>query len=497
MFKAKNPDAVTPSGTPKGRYAGAYALFVAVPIAAVAIVAAMSTHVLAHKTGPLAALASTNAVDRVLVAVAVVVAVAALGGAIARRLGQPAVVGELVGGVALGPSALGAADPSFQHWLFPTAAMPSLNVLAQLGVILFMFLIGAELAPGALRRSGGRAVVIGHAAMAPALLCGVVVALSLRGHYPSAQSGTMPFLLFIGLCFAITAFPVLARVLDEEKLIRTRIGTTGIAAAGIGDITAWCLLALVVAAVRQSSLGSAGAALGLVAAFAVAMVTLVRPAVARLVAWAEKAGPDAGSARKVTVSAGLVCLVLACGLATNAMGVHAIFGAFLAGVVMPRDNKLIKELITQIEGVVLWVMLPLFFMTVGLQTNLRSLTGGSWLVCLAVIAIAVVAKVGGTSGAATAVGERPRTALALGAMMNCRGLTELIVLQLGLQLGVLSPSLFSIFVVMTLVTTAMTGPLLRRLLPTEERVVIAFGEALDAFELTPDADQEVADHEVA
>jgi Kef-type K+ transport system membrane component KefB len=330
---------------------------------------------------------------------------------------------------------------------------------------------------GALRRSGGRAVVIGHASMAPALLCGMAVAWPLRGRFSSPQSGTLPFLLPTGLCFAIIAFPVLARVPTEENLIRTRIGGTAIAAAGIADITAWCLLALVVAAVRQSSAGAAGAALGLVAVFAVVMVTVVRPAVARLAAWAGRPGTGtSGAARRAALSASVVCLVLASGLATSAMGVHSIFGAFLAGLVMPRDNNLIKELTWRVEGVVLWVMLPLFFMTVGLQTNLASLPASSRLICLIIAAIAVAAKVGGTSAAAA--GERPRTALALGAMMNCRGLTELIVLQLGLQLGVLDQSLFSIFVVMTLVTTAMTGPLLRWLLPSEERVVMAFGESL-------------------
>ena len=164
------------------------------------------------------------------------------------------------------------------------------------------------------------------------------------------------------------------------------------------------------------------------------------------------------------------------------MGVHSIFGAFLAGVVMPRDSKLIKELTGRVEGVVLWVMLPLFFMTVGLQTNLASLPASSWLICLIIVVIAVAVKAGGTSAAAAAAGERPRTALALGAMMNCRGLTELIVLQLGM----LDRSLFSIFVVMTLLTTAMTGPLLRWLLPPEERVIMAFGESLpDELEPAP------------
>ncbi len=228
----------------------AYLLLVALPIAAAAALALGITHRLAARsTGALAALAGTESIDRVLTAVTAVAALAAGAGAVARLLGQPAVVGELVGGVLLGPTALGALAPGFQHWLFPASAMPSLNTLAQLGVILFMFLIGTELAPGALRRGGTRALVIGHASMAPALLFGVLAAWALRSRFPSPQSGNLPFLLFIALCFAITAFPVLARVLTEQGLIRTRIGGIGIAAAGIGDITAWCLLALVVAAV--------------------------------------------------------------------------------------------------------------------------------------------------------------------------------------------------------------------------------------------------------
>lgn len=462
------------------RAARTYVLLVALPVALAAIIARVVTRRLVAPThGALTATASTEAVDRVLIAVTAVVALAAVCGALARRLRQPAVVGELVGGVLLGPTALGALFPAAQRWLFPPSAAPSLAALAQLGVILFMFLIGAELAPGALRGSGARALVIGHASMAPALLCGVLAAWALRSRFPSAQSGGLVFVLFIALCFAITAFPVLARVLSEERLVRTRIGALGIAAAGIGDITAWCLLALVVAAARQSSLGTAGAALGLVAAFALVMVLIVRPLLALLIDRIGGAPSGPGAGPRGTVSALLVCLVLASGLITNAMGVHSIFGAFLAGLVMPREHPLIRDLMQRVEGVVFWVMLPLFFMTVGLQTDLNALPASSWLVCLGVVALAVFAKFGGTAAAAAATGDRPRNALALGAMMNCRGLTELIVLQLGLQLGVLNQQLFSIFVLMALVTTAMTGPLLRRLLPAEERVVIAFGQGAE------------------
>ncbi|HWG26471.1 cation:proton antiporter [Actinospica sp.] len=258
--------------------------------------------------------------------------------------------------------------------------MPPLNALAQLGVILLMFLIGAELAPGTLRRSGTRAAVVGHASMAPALPCGVLAAWALRSRFPSPQSGTLVFPLFIALCFAVTAFPVLARVLGEERLVRTRIGGLGIAAAGIGDITAWCLLALVVAAARQSSPATAGVALALVAGFAAVMFVAVRPLVALAVERIAGATPPGPGARG-TLSALLVCLVLAGGLITNAMGVHSIFGAFLAGLEMPRDNPLIRDLTQRVEGVVFWVMLPLFFMTAGLQTDLNPLSASSWLIC--------------------------------------------------------------------------------------------------------------------
>jgi Kef-type K+ transport system membrane component KefB len=445
--------------TSRAREIVAYLAMVAVP-AAFAVGAIV---VLADRgdagTRP-AAVVGGPAPYRLLVATAAVVALAAASGALARRLGQPPVVGELAAGMVLGPSVFGALLPGAQHWLFPANVLPYLDALAQFGVVFFMFLVGAELSPQALRNAGQRAVTLGHASIA-LFLAGVAVAWVLRGRYQPAGLGTLPFLLFVGLAFAITAFPVLARILSDRKLLRTPLGATAMTAAGVGDVTAWCLLAAVIAIVRGSSLLAAVPAIVLSVVFAALMLGVVRPLLGQALARAEQ-----GSSR-VAAMAGLVCLVLASAVVTDRIGVHPIFGAFLAGVIMPRGSALVTELTGKIEGITMWLMLPLFFVSVGLHTRLGSLSGaGEWLLCLLVIVIAVLSKVVGTGLAVRVSGGTARESLAMGVLMNCRGLTELVVLNLGLQLGVLTTRLFAMFVVMTLVTTAMTGPLLRLVLRT-------------------------------
>ncbi len=402
---------------------------------------------------------SGQLIYRLLVATAVVVAFAAAAGALARRLRQPPVIGEMAAGLVLGPSVLGWAAPQTQQWLFPSFLLPHLNTLAQFGIVFFMFLVGAELAPRTLLSSGPKAVVVGHASIALPLLAGVGVGWWLYTAFPPATDpGMLPFVLFIGVAFAITAFPVLARILTDLRLLRTPIGTTGIAAAGIGDVTAWCLLATVVAIVRGTSMTSAVFSVLLVLLFGALMFLVVRPALA----WALHRAQTRATP-KFPVFAGIITVVLASALATEQIGVHAIFGAFTAGVIMPRDSALFKELTSKIEGITIWFMLPIFFVVVGLNTKLATLQGGlQWLACGLITAVAIATKFLGTAIAARATGSPPREAAALGVMMNCRGLTELVVLTVGLQLGVLSPALFAMFVIMALVTTAMTGPLLRR-----------------------------------
>ncbi|WP_117208707.1 cation:proton antiporter [Allorhizocola rhizosphaerae] len=399
---------------------------------------------------------------RLLLATAVVVALAAAAGALARRFGQPRVIGEMATGLVLGPSVLGLIAPREQQWLFPPYIMPHLETLAQFGVVFFMFLVGAELAPRTLLASGARGLVIGHASIALPLLAGIGTGWWLYTTFPPARDpGVLPFVLFIGVCFAITAFPVLARILTDLRMVRTPLGTTGIATAGIGDVTAWCLLVAVVAIVRGTSPLSALTAVALVTVFAGFMLGAVRPVLARILERSEaRAWP------RFTVFAGLITLVLVAAVTTEQIGVHPIFGAFVAGLAMPRDSRAVTELTSKLEGVTLWFMLPIFFVAVGLSTKLDSLDSArQWLACALITAIAIAAKLLGTGSAALATGSPPREALALGVMMNCRGLTELVVLSLGLQLGILSTQLFAMFVIMALLTTAMTGPLLRLTTP--------------------------------
>ncbi|MEU1850926.1 cation:proton antiporter [Streptomyces sp. NPDC019990] len=445
------------------RILSVYSITVLVPIAAV--VALLVTRGAGGPANPATGHTSDGVggpLFQLFIAASVVIAAAALGGTVARRLGQPAVVGELLAGFALGPSLLGALAPGVQHALFPASVLPQLDLLAQLGVVFFMFLVGAEMPSGLLRKSSRAGLVIGHASIAIPFLIGVAMALWLHGRYPSAGASLTAYLLFIGLSFAITALPVLARILAERRMLHSPLGVTGMAAAGIGDATAWSLLVAVIAIVRGTSLTSALLAVVYVTAFVLVMMAVVRPLLARTVRWAERR-----PSYRDAVSAGLICLILVSALATDRMGVHTIFGAFMAGAVMPRESPLFREIAGKIQGVTVWVMLPLFFATVGLRTELSTLVGwGAWLTCLAIVAVAVVAKVGSATVTALALGGHTRReALALGAMMNCRGLTELIVLNLGVQLGVLSPALFAMFVCMAVVTTAMTGPLLRWITP--------------------------------
>jgi Kef-type K+ transport system membrane component KefB len=396
-----------------------------------------------------------------LLAIAAAVAAAALGGTAAQRLGQPVVIGELAAGLALGPSVLGWLEPSVQAWLFPAPILPYLSALAQIGVILFIFLVGCELDWGLIRTSGSRSLVVGHASVAVPFFVGILFAAALPDRLRPPGISDAAFLIFVGLSLSISAFPVLARILTERGLLRTPIGTAGIAAAGVADVTAWCLLVAVVAYVRGTSVWAAVWTVLLVAGFTAVLIFLVRPLLARAAA-----GREADGDHRTALFALCTFVLLVSSAVTDLIGAHAIFGAFLAGLIMPRGSSAIAELTTKLEGVAMWVLLPLFFVVFGLQLDLRSLDMGDNLpILVTLVLLAIVAKIGGTTAAAVATGSGKRDSLALGLMMNCRGLTELIVLSIGLQLGVLNRALFAMFVVMALLTTAITGPLLHRVLP--------------------------------
>jgi Kef-type K+ transport system membrane component KefB len=400
-----------------------------------------------------------------LLAAAVIVVITHAVGVLLERLGQPRVLGEIVAGIVLGPTVLGALLPGVEARLFSADVMSFLDVLAQLGVLFFMFQVGRELPISLLRGSGGTAVVLGHAGIAVPFLAGVALALGPLGGYRPQHVPVAAFVVFCGIALSITAFPVLARILLDRGLRETRIGALGMATAGVGDVTAWCVLALVVAVVRGGSAAGAWRTVLLAAVFAAVMWCGVRPLLARLVGRTEGGGRHHGA-----VVVALLLTLLAAGAAGEAIGIGTIFGAFLTGVVMPRESRVVTEFSYRLDGPTRWLMLPLFFASTGLRTDLWSLGGGAgWTVPALLLLAAVGGKLVGVALPARLAGLEPRSALGLGVMMNCRGLTEIVVLQLGLSLGVISRPLFVFFLVMTLVTTAMTDPLLRLLIPTDAR----------------------------
>ncbi|MBY0489509.1 MAG: cation:proton antiporter [Gemmatimonadaceae bacterium] len=400
--------------------------------------------------------AAFNLTRLVLQLVVILLAVRVVG-LVAKRLGQPSVIGEMVAGILLGPSVFGALAPAAFAQLFPAASLPMLNSLAQLGVMLFLFVVGLHVDLGALHRQGSTALVASHASIAAPFSMGVALALWLYPHFAPSGVPFAAFALFIGVAMSITAFPVLARILEERHLLGTPIGTLAVACAAVDDVTAWMLLAIVVAIVKAGSVGSALAlSLGGTVLFLLLMLRVVRP-------WLERLVPTAPDGERLPTSAiaVMVLVALVSAAVTEAIGVHALFGAFIAGAVMPRGRAFGERAAAQLSDLLVVLLLPLFFAYTGLRTAFVFDGVGATLVPLAMIlAVAIIGKVGGTAVAARASGQSWRDAGMLGILMNTRGLMELVVLNIGLDLGVLSPALFAMMVIMALVTTMMTVPAL-------------------------------------
>ncbi|WP_320064958.1 cation:proton antiporter [Micromonospora sp. RTGN7] len=415
---------------------------------------------LAAKADPVAVpLAEPGSVlYKLLLSAAVIVICAHLCGSLAQRFGQPRVIGEMMVGFLLGPSVLKLLAPDLAAAIFPTDILPFLDAIAQVGVVLFMFLIGLELPLSKLRRATGTALLTGHASIAVPFLLGVLTALLIPDEYRPVGVSPMLFAAFVGLAMSVTAFPVLARILTDGKLAGTPIGGLGMLTAAIADVTAWCGLALVVTLASDGNPAVVLRTVLLTVVFVVVMWTVVRP----LLAWvASRAEKNTNHQRGVMVL--LLFVILVSALITDLIGVHSIFGAFLAGMITPRVRAT-EEFSHQLEGLTFWLMLPLFFAIVGLRTRfdeLTTLTG--WLVLVLVIVVAVAGKAIGTILPARIAGLDARDAKTLAAMMICRGLTEIVVLNIGLSMGLITPSLFAILIAMTLVTTMMTSPLLARL----------------------------------
>lgn len=377
-------------------------------------------------------------------------------GAIFRKIGQPRVIGEMVAGILLGPSLLGFLAPGIQASLFPAPSLGSLQLLSQIGVILFMFVVGIELDVEHLRRKADAAVLVSHASIVVPFFLGCASALLLYRSMAPAGTPFSAFALFLGVAMSITAFPVLARIIDERRMRQSHLGSTAIACAAVDDVTAWCLLAVVVALARANGLGGAAWTILLTLLFIATMLFVVRPRMTRLV----REEPE-GQSASMGLLAGVFAFVFASALATEMIGIHALFGAFLAGVCMPPNSALRRFLRERLETFSSVLLLPLFFAFTGLRTEIGLLNDWpSWLACAGIIAVAIAGKLGGSMVAARFTGMSWGDSFTLGALMNTRGLVELIVLNLGYDLKILSPRIFAMLVLMALVTTFMTGPLL-------------------------------------
>lgn len=389
-----------------------------------------------------------------LIALVIIIALARLIGKLFTLIHQPAVIGEVVGGIILGPSLLGRMSPDFMSWILPQTVVPYLSILAQFGLILYMFLVGLELDLKVLRKSGHATLAISHASIVFPFLLGVSLALILFStHAPSGVSFTS-FSLFLGISMSITAFPILARILTDKNLHKTDLGILALSCAAIDDVTAWCLLALVVS-IMQSTVSSAVLTFVLTVLFIIFMFIIAKPFLSR---WINSIKGKLTENHLALLLLGLLCSALA----TEAIGIHAIFGAFLFGAIIPHESSTAEDLTHRMFDLVRVLFLPAFFAFTGMRTQFGLLSDYSdWLLCILIIVIATVGKFGGTLLAARWVGMKWKDSLALGALMNTRGLVELIVLNIGLDLNVISPRLFAMLVMMALVTTFATGPLLK------------------------------------
>lgn len=395
-------------------------------------------------------------IDQLILAFGTILLVARMLGWVFQRIGQPRVIGEMTAGILLGPSVFGRFFPAAFHYVLPSSSFPAITVLSQLGLLLFMFVVGLEVDLAHIFKQRAAIVLVSNVSIALPLALGVGLATALYPQFAGKNVSFAPFALFMGTAMSVTAFPVLARILKERNLIGTNLGTMAIACAAIDDVSAWILLAVLTAMVRSSSSWRHFVVtLLLLVAFIFFMLVVVRRLGPILNSWYEKRGAG------VEFLSFVVLFIFATSWTTEKLGVHALFGAFMAGLVMPKNERLLTDLVERIESLSLALLLPLFFALTGLRTRVDLLTGRSTLgYGVAIIAIAVVGKLAGAAFAARIIGVNWKNSVALGVLMNTRGLIELVILNAALDLGVSSPELFTMMVLMALITTFMTTPIL-------------------------------------
>ena len=394
--------------------------------------------------------------------IAVILAACRMMGSLFKNMHQPRVVGEMFAGILLGPSLLGWIAPHFSAYLFPAASLGFLNALSEVGVVIFMFLVGLGINPKELKKQGHAAILTSHVSITAPFVLAAILSIYLYPRLSDESVAFASFALFMGASMSITAFPVLARILAERDMLGSRLGTLAVACAAVDDVTGWCILAYIVVLIRSAqAMSSIWVTLGGIVIFAVAMIYGVR----RLLQ-----GYETFYRRNQGLSenmlALLLLLVLGSALVTERLGIHLLFGSFLMGAIMPKEPKFVRYILDRFETITVTLLLPLFFAFTGLRTNIGLVKGQEmWMYSGLIILVAVLGKLGGSMVAAWFSGMPVREAAGLGALMNTRGLMALVILDIGLDIKVISPALFSMMVLMTLVTTFMTSPVLELICP--------------------------------
>ncbi len=406
----------------------------------------------------------THPLAILLLQIITIILTARVFGFLCKKIGQPSVIGEIIAGILLGPSFVGMYFPEFSSFIFPKQSLGNLQFLSQIGLILFMFVVGMELDLKVLKTKAHEAIVISHASIIFPFTLGIGLAYFVYQHYAPQDIKFLPFSLFIGISMSITAFPVLARIVQERNLTKTKLGALAITCAAADDITAWCMLAAVIAIVKAGTFISSIYTILMAIAYVFLMLKLVKPFLKRM---GDIYSNKEGLSKPVVAVFFIILLVSS--YATEVIGIHALFGAFMAGVIMPSTTNFRNIFIEKIEDVSMLLLLPLFFVFTGLRTQIGLLNEPHlWQLCGIIILVAVIGKFIGSAIAAKFIGQSWRDSLIIGALMNTRGLMELVVLNIGYDLGVLTPEVFAMMVIMALVTTFMTGPaldLINRFLP--------------------------------
>ena len=389
--------------------------------------------------------------SQIFIQLIVILLVVQVFGYLCKFIGQPRVIGEILGGLALGPTLLGAILPHVDTALFPSNTLPTLQTLGDIGLVLYMFSLGTHIDTHAMLKQSRKAVVVSLGGVLIPLILGGAIAFFLYPEFGGSKATLVSFTLLVGTAMAITAFPVLARLLEERHMLTSKIGALALLCAAIDDVIGWCLLAFVIAIIQTTGAASMVRMLVLLVLFVAAMFGLVRPLL--LLA-------DRHLKSKPTLLALIVVLLLLSAYTTSAIGIHPVFGAFIMGIILPRRTAFFEQ-IQSIDTLNNLLFLPLYFVYNGLRTHIGLINSPVlWFLCALLLLIACLSKILGGTLSLKVFGESWKESLTLGTLMNTRGLVELILLNIALDLNIISPTLFAMLVIMAVVTTMMAPPLL-------------------------------------